>query len=951
MERVLGLVVVGAATAITAFFAADNVNAARQDRQKNVNQDEPVEETEEILHDLVLIEKAVFSVKLFSRRAPALMGEMAGAKAEHWAFIARGICGNKKTYYVVCEYAGEDSQFGSNLANSSVSRLVVVGAATAITTFLAADNINAARQDRQKNVNQDEPVEETEEILHDLVLIEKAVFSVKLFSRRAPALMGEMAGAKAEHWAFIARGICGNKKTYYVVCEYAGEDSQFGSNLANSSVSSEGNVAVRVFDSLKGAALAIVRNKEISQVRMKLLPGGQDGPIVLENVNGDVIDSDAIPWDEMMPQTYFEVLQKANHTRTARESYGWRTNNCHHYVKELFDTVETATLTLQRDVDRKGNYTFTHKALWVSEDGGNGRHCCFVAAGSSQYGDTTYFISQLVRKGYRHYNVELSVKLVFGDLKQAALECLVTNKDIKGVWCGKPRSSREEVNRVGGQGMILNNQESEASPLWCRWGNLESEMSIGELFKIVKVFDPQSGTGRDLLDNTRVGGSRQFEYFYDLWDTCVYGQIYSTSIAIDLLNHVVEHSMERVLGLVVVGAATAITAFFAADNVNAARQDRQKNVNQDEPVEATEEILHDLVLIEKAVFSVKLFSRRAPALMGEMAGAKAEHWAFIARGICGNKKTYYVVCEYAGEDSQFGSNLANSSVSSEGNVAVRVFDSLKGAALAIVRNKEISQVRMKLLPGGQDGPIVLENVNGDVIDSDAIPWDEMMPQTYFEVLQKANHTRTARESYGWRTNNCHHYVKELFDTVETATLTLQRDVDRKGNYTFTHKALWVSEDGGNGRHCCFVAAGSSQYGDTTYFIAQLVRKGYRHYNVELSVKLVFGDLKQAALECLVTNKDIKGVWCGKPRSGREEVNRVGGQGMILNNQESEASPLWCRWGNLESEMSTGELFKIVKVFDPQSSTGRDLLDNTRVGGNRQFEYFYDLWDTCVYGQI
>eukprot|EP00116_Pleurobrachia_bachei_P013835 sb/3474097/ len=127
-------------------------------------------------------------------------------------------------------------------------RFVGAAAATVVGALLFGSATGSATQ----RVPDIQAVEETDVLLDDLCLTEKAIFSTKMFNL----------DIGPEQWGLVARGYYNNEK-YYVVAQFVS---------CQDGLSGKGKVVVRVFNSLKNAALSLITDRKFSRVRMKLLP-------------------------------------------------------------------------------------------------------------------------------------------------------------------------------------------------------------------------------------------------------------------------------------------------------------------------------------------------------------------------------------------------------------------------------------------------------------------------------------------------------------------------------------------------------------------------------------------------------------------------------------------------------------------------------------------------------
>ena len=167
--------------------------------------------------------------------------------------------------------------------------------------------------------------------------------------------------------------------------------------------------------------------------------------------------------------------------------------------------------------------------------------------------------------------------------------------------------------------------------------------------------------------------------------------------------------------------------------------------------------LRDIVFTHKAVWACKAFRGQAINVASNVVlGDDADHHALIVRGRQGNSYCYFV--------AQFGGNGWSTGTS---KLDLRiVLSSIKNAALAICKNPDMSRVWVKNMSTRppSNGQVILEDVNGN---SYLGTWISLGRQYSLEELFNiASSVDRVRRDYNVTTNNCWHYVDDVYPLVE-----------------------------------------------------------------------------------------------------------------------------------------------------------------------------------------
>ena len=166
--------------------------------------------------------------------------------------------------------------------------------------------------------------------------------------------------------------------------------------------------------------------------------------------------------------------------------------------------------------------------------------------------------------------------------------------------------------------------------------------------------------------------------------------------------------------------------------------------------------LRDIVFTHKAVWACKAFRGQAINVASNVVlGDDADHHALIVRGRQGNSYCYFV--------AQFGGNGWSTGTS---KLDLRiVLSSIKNAALAICKNPDMSRVWVKNMSTRppSNGQVILESVNGK---SYLGTWISLGRQYSLEELFNIASGVDRERDYNVTTNNCWHYVDDVYPLVE-----------------------------------------------------------------------------------------------------------------------------------------------------------------------------------------
>ena len=166
--------------------------------------------------------------------------------------------------------------------------------------------------------------------------------------------------------------------------------------------------------------------------------------------------------------------------------------------------------------------------------------------------------------------------------------------------------------------------------------------------------------------------------------------------------------------------------------------------------------LRDIVFTHKAVWACKAFRGQAINVASNVVlGDDADHHALIVRGRQGNSYCYFV--------AQFGGN-GRSTGTSKLDLRI-VLSSIKNAALAICKNPKMSRVWVKNMSTRppSNGQVILEDVDGN---SYLGTWISLGRQYSLEELFNIASGVDRERDYNVTTNNCWHYVDDVYPLVE-----------------------------------------------------------------------------------------------------------------------------------------------------------------------------------------
>ena len=159
----------------------------------------------------------------------------------------------------------------------------------------------------------------------------KAVWACKAFRGMTMRAASNIClGHDAEHTALVVRGRQGGAYRYFV--------AQFGGNGWSTGTS---KLDLRlVFSSIKNAALAICKNSTMSRVWVKNMTAKppSNGQVILEGA--DAGECSLGKWISLGREYSVEELYDiASSVDRVKSDYNVKSNNCRHYVKDLFPLV------------------------------------------------------------------------------------------------------------------------------------------------------------------------------------------------------------------------------------------------------------------------------------------------------------------------------------------------------------------------------------------------------------------------------------------------------------------------------------------------------------------------------------------------------------------------------------------------------------------------------------